>query len=414
MPNLVSLKFFVLLFLFAVVYPAGVSQRMQIDTKEIEPLIREWNYANNFRSSESFGNVYASTILFYTQDLSRDGAIALKREMFRKKPQFRQRIILPITYTPYSSGVIKCDFIKEVLEGSVWKQYPSYLLFSYDGNRYAIVGESDYPTDNTLGYRLDIGEPMEIGSSAGADPGLNDSTSDLALSENDERNLSESTFSPQDNPRSTQQSAQDTIAIPKIYVFVLLGVLLVTGVVIFMRRKPRKSAATSDEKLSTPPAKAEADEAYNVIREFNMQSIFEAFVITLFDPLYFRHKRPKAERVLAGKRSEGETLPDLEFEFNYKEMHARLAIKCLYYKNGGTNELQLFSSERQEAFRHFEEGSGMPLYYVVGVGGTPDDPKELYLIPAKAVEKEFLTRAELKPFAKSGMFFFSSSAGKLR
>ena len=414
MPNLISLKFFVLLFLFAVVYPAGVSQRMQVDTKEIEPLIREWNYANNFRSSESFENVYAPALLFYTQDLSRDRAIALKRELFRQKPQFRQRINLPITYTPYSNGVIKCDFTKEVLEGADWKQYPSYLLFSYDGNRYTIVGESDYPTDNTLGYRLDIGEPMEIGSSAGADPGLNDSTSVLALSENDEKKLSENAFSQQEKARGPQQSGQDTIAIPKIYLFVLLGILLITGILIFMRRRPRKVAALPDEKQMAPPAKAEADEAYNVIREFNMQSVFEAFVITLFDPLYFRHRRPKAERVLAGKRSEGETLPDLEFEFNYKETQARLAIKCLYYKNGGTNELQLFSSERQEAFRHFEEGSGMPLYYVVGIGGTPDDPKELYLIPARAVEKEFLTRAELKPFAKSGMFFFSSTAGRLR
>lgn len=414
MPNLVSLKFFVLLFLFAVVYPAGVSQRMQVDTKEIEPLIREWNYANNFRNSESFENVYGPTLLFYAQDLSRDRAISLKREMFRKKPQFRQRINLPITYTPYSSGVIKCDFTKEVLEGSAWKQYPSYLLFSYDGNRYTIVGESDYRTDNTLGYRLEIGEPMEIGSAAGANTELNDSTSNAALSENDRRNLSETAFPQQDNARGRQTSEEDTIAIPKIYLFGLLAILLVTGILMFIRRKPRTAATLPDERKMAPPAKTEADEAYNVIREFNMQSVFEAFVITLFDPLYFRHRRPKAERVLAGKRSEGETLPDLEFEFNYKEAHARLAIKCLYYKNGGTNEVQLFSSERQEAFRHFEEGSGMPLYYVVGIGGTPDDPKELYLIPAKAIEKEFLTRAELKPFGKSGMFFFSSTAGRLR
>lgn len=412
MPNLISLKFFVLLFLFAIMHPAGVSQRMQVDTKEIEPLIREWNYANNFRSSESFGNVYAPKLLFYTQELSRDRAVALKREMFRQKPQFRQRINLPITYTPFSSGVIKCDFTKEVLEGGEWRQYPSYLLFSYDGNRYTIVGESDYATDNTLAYQLDIGEPMEIGSSAGADPVLNDSTSNLALSQNEEQ--SEKAFSQQDNARGPEQSSQDTIAIPKIYIFVLLGLLLITGIVILMRKKPRKAAAPAGEKPVSPPAKAEADEAYNVIREFNMQSVFEAFVITLFDPLYFRHRRPKAERVLAGKRSEGETLPDLEFEFNYKETHVRLAIKCLYYKNGGTNELQLFSSERQEAFRQFEEGSGMPLYYVVGIGGTPDDPRELYLIPARAVEKEFLTRAELKPFAKSGMFFFSPTAARLR
>ncbi|MGC1242795.1 MAG: hypothetical protein WA874_14485 [Chryseosolibacter sp.] len=391
----------------------GIAQRLQVDTKQLEPLIREWNYANNFRSSESFENVYSPNLLFYTQNLERSEAIALKRSLFRKNPQFRQRINTPITYTPYSSGVIRCDFTKEVFEGSGWKQYPSYLLFSYEGNRYRIVGESDNATDKTLRYRLNIGEPMDIGSSAGADSTANDSQLSLAVPERRPGTESEASLQPAgtDQPQSV---SRDSITIPKIYVFIFLGILAAAGILLFIRRRPRKPIPTEDYPMVPQNKAVEADDAYNVIREFNMQSVFEAFVITLFDPLYFRHKRPKAERVLAGKRSEGETLPDLEFEFNHRDTHVRLAIKCLYYKNAGTNEFQLFSSERQEAFRHFEDESGMPMYYIVGIGGTPDDPKEIYLVPAKAVAKEFVTRMELKPFGKSGMFFYSGTEGRLR
>lgn len=155
------------------------------------------------------------------------------------------------------------------------------------------------------------------------------------------------------------------------------------------------------------------DEADQVVKDFKMQSVFESFVITLFDPLYFRHKRPKSEPVFAGKLSGAETVPDLLFEYNNKDVRLPFAIKCQYYKHIAKNEVQLFPSDRLHQFMRFEEEGEMDLYYVLGFGGTPDDPKELFLVPAKTVKNEYISKAALRQFSKSGMFYYNRSKGRI-
>src|SRR5437870_7845964 len=106
-----SLRIAGFLMILAMGYP-GKGQH--IDSREIEQLINEWNFANNTRSVDGFANVYQKKLLFYTQTVSRSAAIALKQKLFQREPGFEQRIVTTITYTPYTSGVIKCDFTKEV------------------------------------------------------------------------------------------------------------------------------------------------------------------------------------------------------------------------------------------------------------------------------------------------------------
>jgi hypothetical protein len=407
----------------------SISQRIGIDTKEIEPVIREWNYANNSRSVESFQNVYSGLLLFYTQTLPESKAIELKQKLFKLKPYFRQRIISDLRYLPYTSGIIKVDFTKEVLEKQGWKEYPSYVLVSYEDNQYRIVGESDYHTDKTLKYQLEIGEPMDFGNlaenreSVPADS-LQFKTS--SAGKPDLEAIMKSLKSGDWLAIFAPFSSMEMISVPKGHVFILIGMLAVGGLMIFIaesaqtrKRKTgllihRGAPLQNEVAIQNGVSFRKGDTADNVVREFKMQSVFEAFVITLFDPLYFRHRRLRAKKVFAGKASDGEAVPDLEFEFNHKEVHVRFAIQCLYYKNRGARELQLFSLQRQQVFRSFEEEQQVEIYYILGIGGTPDDPKELYLVPAKAVRSEFVRKEALKPFWKSGMFFYNNASRKLQ
>src|SRR5690606_34392982 len=121
-------------------------------------------------------------------------------------------------------------------------------------------------------------------------------------------------------------SSMGDITVPKGYIFLLIGFLGIGGLMIFIADVVR---AHKRKKASRGKKRGKAD---RIIREFKTQSVFEAFVITLFDPLYFRHRRPGAERSLtAGVIHEGESGPDLEFEFNRRDTHTRFAIKCQYY-----------------------------------------------------------------------------------
>lgn len=406
--------FFVLL---VMTYHKGAGQALHIDTKQIEPLIREWNYANNSRSVESFQNVYSAQLLFYAETLSESKAIGLKQELFKLKPWFRQKITTAPTYTPYTSGLIKVDFTKDVLEKSGWNRYRSYLLVSFEDNRYSIVGESDYDTDEALKYQLNIGEPMELETSADEYnvPGVDTTFAENSSSRGaDLEAILKSVRAGDLSVVLAPFTSSEVVAVPKGHVFTLVGMLILGGLMIFIADSVHRPRSKKKRTVVYGTTLERADESDHVIQDFKMQSVFEAFVITLFDPLYFRHRRPRPEKVLAGSRSEGETVPDLEFDFNKNETRVTFAIKCVYYKRAMVNELQLFSAERQQAFRRFEEERNMDLYYIIGMGGRPDDPRELYLVPARAIRSEYITKAALKPYGKSGMFFYNRAAQKLQ
>jgi hypothetical protein len=122
----------------------------------------------------------------------------------------------------------------------------------------------------------------------------------------------------------------------------------------------------------------------------------------------------KYRRISTGKVFEGVKGPDYEFDFDHKGTHAKFAVKCQYYKHAETREVQLFSPSQQQIMRNFEEERGKQVYYVLGFGGKPDDPNELFLVPLNAIKSEFVSKAALRQYSKSGMFFFNISAGRLQ
>ena len=104
--------------------------------------------------------------------------------------------------------------------------------------------------------------------------------------------------------------------------------------------------------------------------------------------------------------------PDLIFQFQQNETQVRFAILCRYYKHVARNEVQLLSSDIRKGLEEFE--AGLDLYFVLGFGGTPDDPKELYFVPASDVNGEYINKATLLRYSKSGMFYYNRRTGRIQ
>lgn len=384
------------------------AQAMRIDTRGIESVIDEWMFANNGRNLESFRRVYADDLLFYTQQLSETRAIELKQQLFELKPYFKQQITTPITYTPYTSGIIKCEFTKEVFEKTHWKEYASYLLVSYEDNRYHIVGESDIATDRVLKYTLQIGDPMSFEDTGSrADIAVTDTSQIATASERVFESVKSFLNVERIDEMLPDISAMGVVTVPRGYVYMLIALLSIGGVMLIIadsvqaRKRVRRNAMLP-----------KSDEAERVVRDFKVQSVFEAFVITLFDPLYFQYKRPKQQRVYAGDPRLSQAAPDLIFQFRQKDTEVQFAILCRYYKHIAKNEVQLFPPEVRRGLEQF--GQDLELYYVLGFGGSPDDPKELYFVPSGDVNGEYVTKSSLRQYSKSGMFYYNRRTGRIQ
>jgi hypothetical protein len=376
------------------------AQQIAIDTEELEALVGEWNYAHNARSGEAFKRVYGEKLIFYTQRLTRKICITLKEELFRKNKAFEQRIVSDLVFTAYTSGIIKCDFRKEVFTNGKWKPYPCYLLFSYADNEYKIVGESDYSTDKTLKYSLNIGKPMDIPLASNAS--LHDVPSNDSL-QTDTDTASIALDKPPvmiDSAIATveavaEQSLNETVTIPKIFLYALVGIafLAVIMVIVYKKKSVSGQSNSSIEKRNRSLSQTQIE-------------AFQNFIITLFDPLYFQLTYKSQ-----GIASPGN--PDLKFDYLSKDYSSRLAIRCSYLYSANLADVVVDLNDLSTFIKYAVDRNLVP-YFILGVGGEPDDPDEIFLIPLKSPTVTSYTYQQLIPFRKAGMFYININTKQLK
>lgn len=393
----------------------GSAQDFELDTREVLDVIKKWNFASNAMSESTLREIYSDQLIFYSKNRSENESIALKRSFFRSNPAFKQKITSDPSFKPFTGGVIKADFTKEVFENGKWRKYRAYLLISYERNRYLIVGESDLETDRKNGYRLAIGKPMDIPQSPSADTttisdfGIDTGIADIDSSFADAADSTANSLSEQTEDSTLITAVTDevlsdeTVAVPKKYVYFLIGFLVLTALIVVIARKPGKSSRKFPDRPSNP----------NGMRVNKNDKAFETFVLALFDPHYFTVKAPTKEHVYAGNVKRSVFEPALEFEFENKDSRARIAIECIFIPGISSVELFSYSSNQINRYHDYEEGTGTEVYLIIGLDGEAGDPKELFLIPASELREGYWGYKDLQPFKKHGMFFYNSSRQRL-
>jgi hypothetical protein len=396
-----------------------------INAGEIEPLIKEWTYAHNEKNIASFGKVYSEKVLYLTRQLTSAECIREKQKLFREFPDYRQRITSGITYKIYTAGVIKCDFIKEVIKDSVLWTYPAYLLVRYENKRYTIVGESDDNTDKTLQHYLRLVEQMNItsdehqdvvlgdtsennvtarNSDSAATLSFSDSASDLAVVEDSSATVKAFDSTAEADTFDPVYVSDDAVTIPVLYIYLFVALLGLTGIVMLL-----SGSGSRRKKQMAGPSASEKHNVYDKTQSAQ----FEKFVLTLFDPLYFRAFRTKKKKVLSHGDSDFDNHLELEMEFSHKDTRATFAIECVYIKELKYKDILIASPQKVRAYRQLDEDDN-DLYLVLGLLGRPDDPKEIYFIPVRAIVQPYITYTALQPYRKYGMFFYNTESRRLQ
>lgn len=402
-----------------------------------DALIESWNTVHNHHSVEELDKLYTQVVVFDGQQLTRTQIKRLKRKLFSENRDYRQRVISEPSYKLLGGGLIRCDFIKEVRQQGVLWKYPAYILIARDGSDYRIVGESDNASNLTVTNYLklrDTQQRAEQNSSAKEDTAIANSHKDVVSTDSSFDNATEDsvniaslqqqqtrdTISPNQTPLSEKPdsshqrdiaganemfSGDETVTIPLQYVYIFIGVLVFGGIVILLTNSSSRKRKRRAAKLANP------DHHDHYSKDASM--VFEKFVMHLFDPLYFRAFRTRHQTILANAPGENEGYPELEFEFSHKENRVRFAIESIYISELKHRDIQIASPQQVKAYSQLDEDDH-DLYLVVGIGGTPDDPKEMYLMPVKDIRSPFITYPELQPYRKYGMFFYSAENQRLQ
>lgn len=90
--------------------------------------------------------------------------------------------------------------------------------------------------------------------------------------------------------------------------------------------------------------------------------------------------------------------PDLEVVCRLPNEVRRFALECKYRPSLQDGFVEFAYDEQLKRYKNFEDVEKLPLVIILGVGGVPEGPAELFLIPLDGVYQPYLSEQQLKEF----------------
>ncbi len=143
---------------------------------------------------------------------------------------------------------------------------------------------------------------------------------------------------------------------------------------------------------------------------------FEKYVVQRLNPRFFRLDYWAGDKFIATRYSKKELDPDIQVTLNTPQGRFPFAIECKW-RSRKKGDYIWFSEDRQlKNYQGFAKKTGRPTFIALGLGGYPNDPAEVYLIPISAFNRGTQHHASLahyrKPNPEQG-FFFDVESGEL-
>ena len=130
---------------------------------------------------------------------------------------------------------------------------------------------------------------------------------------------------------------------------------------------------------------------------------FEKWVVKRLPRDFYTIKEWREDKYVDGNYAESTKNPDLEVEFHMGQVRKPFAIECKWRQgyDHGEKPYIVWASERQiENYRSFAEGKNLPVFVVIGLGGNPDDPDEVFIVNLNSLKYPKATAEYLGQFRR--------------
>lgn len=148
---------------------------------------------------------------------------------------------------------------------------------------------------------------------------------------------------------------------------------------------------------------------------------FENYIIGKFDRKFFKLKDMRSDKGANGFYPESNKYPDLLLE--YKPTSSLFAVECKWRmnwweKNDGKENIDWAGGDKKiENYNQYSINNNVPVFVTIGVGGEPNNPSELFVVPLNALKYRYADKNYLSNFVKKEKarnFFFDSNQVTLK
>ena len=149
---------------------------------------------------------------------------------------------------------------------------------------------------------------------------------------------------------------------------------------------------------------------------------FEGWVVRKFGRPPFKLMDWRGDKRVDGISAESATYPDMVVEFRLRDRHASFTVECKWrraFLSGRKSPagIEWATSRQIENYQRFQQDRRMPVFVVIGIGGEPDRPAEVYVVPLDRLRYPFATAEYLAKFRKADPeknFFYDPEKVELR
>lgn len=192
------------------------------------------------------------------------------------------------------------------------------------------------------------------------------------------------------------------------YILISIGIaLLVWGIAILTKHKTTQQPKHDIKKsVDIDDNKAKGD-------------AFERFVVKNFDKKYFTIQEWRSDKYVDGIYAVSNHFPDLEviFELKSKGIREVFAIECKWRRSYYQEAIEWAKDYQLNNYKEYADRLKIPVFVLIGVGGEPEKPQELFIVPLPKLKSNTISKPELAKYKKDlahYQFFWDSDKNELR
>lgn len=174
---------------------------------------------------------------------------------------------------------------------------------------------------------------------------------------------------------------------------IIIGVLCLVMGIYFVAR-PQETSKTEEATQVANLASTETQSKPEQMDNKEKGVAFEEYIINLLNPADFSLVERVEDYTGRTHYAERNKYPDLVFRD--KASNTEFAIECKYrsawkeYK--GQDQVMWVEQEKIDDYNKFSRDRNMPVLVMLGVGGTPEHPAEIFSIPLRLLQKPYPIR----------------------
>jgi hypothetical protein len=162
---------------------------------------------------------------------------------------------------------------------------------------------------------------------------------------------------------------------------------------------------------------SEADSETQIIDVYKKNGDdFEKFVVQKFNKKYYTIKEWAGDKFINGHYADTTPQPDLLLELSLTGKKYEFYVECKWRRNLYKNGVEVAGKNQLDRYKKFQKDKNIPVFIVIGIGGKGISPEQLFIVPLKNLDDNFIYISKLKNYRKNieKDFFYDIEKEELR